>query len=197
MQKTLPHINLSSFPGGGKTTLTKLLLNTYSCLLIPKFTTRPPRPVEDIQEYIFMDEEEFLYHKNSNHLIAIEPIHRYGVTYYSAIPKTEFWPKIPENTELILSVFGENAPFVKQFLPEMKLCFIDFKNKNILMDRLYTRCLLDNSDFEEKRRVIEKYIEIDIKKFYDYIIYNDETKEETMRQILDIVKISRKLAPTK
>lgn len=185
----LPHINLSSYPGGGKTTITKLLLDTYAVSLIPKFTTRPKRPIEEIPEYIFISEKEFFDRHNSGHFIAIEPIKRYGVTHYHAIPKIEHWPQLPNGTEIILSVFGENAPYAKKYVPNMKLCFIDFEDKSILMDRLYARCLLDNSDFEEKRKTIEAYIKSDIRKNYDYIVYNDGTEQETLEQIMDLVKI--------
>jgi guanylate kinase len=186
---TLPHINLSSYPGGGKTTLTEQLIDNYSVLIIPKFTTRPRRPVEKIPEYIFIEEKEFLCRKNAGQFIAIETICIYGKLYHTAIPKVEYWPKATENTELILSVFGINAPYVKRFVPDIKLFFIDFRNKNILMERLYSRCLLDNSDFEEKKRIIEKYIQGNITKDYDYIIYNDGTWEESLQQVLSLIKI--------
>jgi guanylate kinase len=190
---SIPHLNLSSYPGGGKTTLTKLMINTYSCLLIPKFTTRPPRPIEDIPEYIFIKEDEFLYKKNAGHFITIEPINIYGEIHYSAIPKIEHWPKPDKNTKFVLSTFGENAPYAKQFIPKMKLIFIDFKNKDILMERLYLRCLLDNSGFEEKKKIIEQYIQKDIKRNYDHIIYNDGSIEESLEQILNLVQVPQNI----
>jgi len=189
----IPHVNLSSYPGGGKTTLSKLLINNYSCLLIPKFTTRPPRPVEEIPEYLFIKDDEFLYKKNAGHFIAIEPINIYGKIHYSAIPKVEYWPKPDKNTELILSAFGENAPYAKQFVTNIKLVFIDFIDKNILIERLYSRCLFDNSGFEEKKKIIETYIQKDIKRNYDYIIYNDGTEEECLEQILALIKLPQKI----
>ncbi len=191
--KTIPHLNLSSYPGGGKTTVTKLLLETYSVVLIPKFTTRPQRPVEDIPEYIFIDKEEFLYRESDGQFIAKEAIQRHGETYHHAIPKIQYWPKIPTGTELILSVFGVHAPYAKKFMPNMKLCFIDFENKDILMKRLYDRCILDNSDFEEKKRVVEGYITDDIKSNYDHIIYNDGTIHETLEKIRRLVRLPQRI----
>ena len=44
----IPHINLSSFSGGGKTTISKILLGTYRTVMIPKFTTRSQRPTGEI-----------------------------------------------------------------------------------------------------------------------------------------------------
>jgi dephospho-CoA kinase len=75
----------------------------------------------------------------------------------------------------------------------MKLIFIDFKNKDILMERLYLRCLLDNSGFEEKKKIIEQYIQKDIKRNYDHIIYNDGSIEESLEQILNLVQVPQNI----
>lgn len=188
MHQNTPYLNLSSYPGGGKTTITKLLLSRFRSILIPKPTTRPKRPTEEIPEYDFISMMDFLQREEGGEFIGVETIIRYGETHYHAIPKVEFWPTIPNNTELILSVFGTEAPLVKKYVPNMKLCFIDFHNKDILIQRLWERCQKDNSDFKEKERTIKQYIEEKIWENYEYIIYNDGTEEETLAQFIDIMK---------
>ena len=184
----IPHINLSSYPGGGKTTLTKILLSEHKAVLIPKFTTRPERPNEEIPEYIFISPEEFEARRQRGDFIAVEAISRYGVTHHHAIPKIEHWPKIPEGTELIVSVFGIEAQQAKEFVPSIRLCFIDFHDKEILKTRLRERCKIDNSDFASKLETIERYVQERLHEKYESIIYNDGTTQESIGQILRILQ---------
>lgn len=186
-QLNIPHINLSSYPGGGKTTVTIELLKKPDIVLLPKYTTRPQRPVEEIPEYIFVTEKEFNERKNSQQFIAVEEIKRFGKTHYHAIPKPDFWPIIPTNTKIILSIFGVHASLVKEYVPHMKLCFIDFKNKEILKKRLYERCLTDNSDYDSKLKVIEEYLAKNLAGNYEHIIYNDYSLDYTLKQIDKLV----------
>jgi guanylate kinase len=69
----------------------------------------------------------------------------------------------------------------------MKLCFIDFKNKEILKKRLYERCLTDNSDYDSKLKVIEEYLAKNLAGNYEHIIYNDYSLDYTLKQIDKLV----------
>lgn len=180
----IPHLNLSSFPGGGKSTITKKLLERPKTILIPKYTTRPKRPNEEIpEEYIHVSPDVFKALSDQGRFIAVEPIEKHGVIHHHAIPKIEYWPLIPDDTKLVISVFGLYAPLVKQFATDIKLCFIDFKDKNILKQRLHARCLLDDSDYDSKLKTVEAYIASNIQDKFDFIVYNDGTTKETIAQI--------------
>lgn len=186
MQK-VTHLNFSGFPGAGKTTIMAKLKEEYKTIVIPKITTRPKRPTENGGEYIFTNMEEFSQQRNEGNFIAVESNFVDGIEHFYAIPKIEFWPSIPDGTDLILSAFGIYANEVKKFVPEMKSCFVTYKNMVILLDRLYHRCLKDGSNYQEKIKVIEKYMEEHIEENYDNIIYNDGTIEETIAQIIPLI----------
>jgi guanylate kinase len=187
-EATVPHLNLSSYPGGGKTTILKILLSQYRAILIPKITTRPKRLNENgCTEYIYVSEDEFSQRESAGHFLGIEPILVGGEVYHHAIPKIEHWPAVPDKTNLILSVFGIKAELVKELVLNYKLCFIGFKNKDILKKRLFARCLVDGGNFEEKWVIVEQYMSQSIENNYDYIVYNDGTPEECIAQIRKIL----------
>jgi guanylate kinase len=189
----VPHINLSSFAGGGKTTISKLLLEKYKTVIIPKITTRAKRFTEkEVPEYIFVSQEEFGLLKSQEHFLAVEEITNKGI-HYHAIPKIEYWPSIPEGTELIISAFGEQARIVQKFIPEIKLIFIGIKDKKILADRLFKRCAIDGSNFEKKWALNERYFSENFQNRYDFVVYNDTTPEECVEQIITITKIQKTL----
>ena len=187
----IPHVNLSSFAGGGKTTISKLLLEKYRTIVIPKITTRPRRNVEvDIPEYIHVSQEDFEVRREHGDFIAVSPSLVDGEVYHHAITRPEFWPIISDETELILSAFGTKARLVQQYVPDLKLVFISFKDETILRERLRQRCSLDGSNFTEKWTKNEQYFAVDIESQYDFIVYNDTTPEECVSQIAQLVKIA-------
>ena len=134
---------------------------------------------------IFVSMEEFRIRKDNGDFIAIEPNIIDGVVHYYAI--TRFWTEIPNNAELILSTFGIYARLAKENVPNLKLCFVSFKDMSILEKRLYERCLIDKSNFEEKIQLIKKYLEENIENQYDHIIYNDGSIENTLSQVFNLI----------
>ncbi len=182
-----PHINLSSFAGGGKTTIARLLMANHRTFMIPKFTTRPRREGENLPEYVYVSRTEFEERRQLGHFLAVTDFRFEGEVHHHAIPMVEHWGNIPSQTELVLSLFGSKAPMVKEFCPDMKLCFISFRDKNILRERLRRRCEVDGSDFERKSAVNEGYILSGIEKDYDMVVYNDTTPEECVRQIIELL----------
>jgi len=186
----IPHINLSSFSGGGKTTISKILLGTYRTVMIPKFTTRSQRPTGEIPEYVFISREEFEFRKAQGHFLAVEEIAENGKVHHIAIPVVQYWPPIPQGTELILSAFGEKARLAQRYAPEMKLIFISIRDKCLLADRLRKRCALDGSNFEKKWALNERYFSTNLEAQYDYVVYNDGTPEECVAQILAIAQVA-------
>ena len=185
----LPHFNISSYPGGGKTTLIERLLEENpNWFLLPKVSTRPPRPIERIPEYIFTSPEEFEEKKMNGEFANISEVESHGSVHYHAILKPEYWPPIPHETTLLLSAYGSKAPFVKRTMPNMRLVFIDFVDKTILSQRLKERTERDGSDYEAKSRKIGAYIQQQIEKNYEDIIYNDSCIEETVAQFYQLVE---------
>mgnify|MGYP001583025078 CR=1 FL=1 len=182
------HVNLSSFAGGGKTTVSKILLDTCRTVMIPKITTRSRRDTEEIPEYIFVSREEFEFRKSQGYFLAVETIKLNGESHYYAIPVVEEWPSIPEGTELVLSVFGEKARIAKEHVPEMKLVFISLRDKNLLAERLRHRCLTDGSNFDKKWAQNKRYFASHIERQYDVVVYNDGTPEECATEIMAIIK---------
>lgn len=183
-----PHVNLSSFAGGGKTTIAGLLIATYRTVMIPKITTRPRRPTEEIPEYVFVSRGEFQRRRSLGHFLAVEEIAVNGGVHHHAIPKVEHWPCISEGTELVLSAFGEKARLAQRCIPAMKLIFISIKNRDILAERLRQRCVLDGGSFEKKWVLNERYFSTDIEKEYDFVVYNDTTPEECVAQIMQVIE---------
>jgi guanylate kinase len=184
----IPHINLSSFAGGGKTTVSKTLLDTYRTVMIPKITTRPRRDTEEIPEYIFVSRDEFEARRSQGHFLAVEEIKLNGETHYYAIPVVEEWPSIPEGTELVLSAFGEKARIAQEHFPELRLVFISLRDKNLLAERLRHRCLMDGSNFDKKWAQNERYFASRIEGQYDFVVFNDGTPEECAAEIMAIIK---------
>jgi len=179
-----PHLNLSSFAGGGKTTVARLLIANYRCVMIPKVTTRPRRTTEEIPEYIYVSSEEFADRERKGHFLSVT---KNGV-FFHAIPHVKHWPAVPAGTELVLSLFGSESRLVQKHVPHVRLCFIDYKDKNLLRERLQHRCQIDGSNFEEKWRKNEGYFATAIEDRYDFVVYNDTTPEDCVAQIRRIIK---------
>ncbi len=182
--KMTPYLNLSSFAGGGKTTVAKLLIANYSCVVIPKITTRSRRKTEEIPEYIYVSQEEFVYRERKGHFLSVT---RNG-DFFHAIPCIEYWPVVPAGTELILSLFGSESRIVQRQVPHMKLCFISCRNKHLLYERLLHRCEIDGGNFKEKWVKNERYFATAIEDQYDFVVYNDTTPEECVEQIRKLIK---------
>lgn len=183
----IPHVNLSSFAGGGKTTVSELLLERFQVVMIPKYTTRPQRTTEDIPEYVYVSEEEFRSREAAGDFIAVEALKNNGHTYYYGIPVPRLWPAVPLGTELILSAFAEQARLVQEFVPDIFLVFIDVADRELLKERLRQRCEADGSNFEKKWAQNEHYFQIHIEGQYDHIVYNDGSPDETLQQIMNLI----------
>lgn len=184
----VPHINLSSFAGGGKTTISRLLLATYRTVMVPKITTRPRRPEEEIPEYIYVSRDEFEVRRTQGHFIAVEDIAMNGIACCHAIPQPELWPCVPEGTELILSAFGEQARAAQKYIPDLKLIFISLRERSILAQRLRHRCEIDGSNFEKKWAQNERYFQTHIEDNYDFVVYNDTSPQDCVDQIIEIIQ---------
>jgi len=190
-QNLIPHYNFSGFPGVGKTTIMKLILQEKPAIYIPKITTRVQRPEEkedgSFQEYLFITLEDFDERNKQNHFIAVKTNKEHDVVEKYGIPKYEYWPAIPTGTELILSTFGTQAHLAKKCSPNMKMLFISCRNMDTLYKRLHDRCMRDGSDYEGRVAKIKSYINSNIELNYDLILYNDNTPQECAQDFLKLI----------
>lgn len=60
MEGHIPHLNINGYTGVGKTTISLLLATAYRTLWIPRVTTRPMRRGENVNEYLFVSNAEFM-----------------------------------------------------------------------------------------------------------------------------------------
>jgi guanylate kinase len=191
MENLPPHINISSYAGGGKTTIANYLLNSgYKVFMIPRITSRPRRPDEaESSEYIFVSPEDFEVMETAGHIFASNPVVSHGKIHKSGVLKREFWSDIPDQVDFIISIFGlSKVHEIESNFPDMVNVFIDFKDKTILNDRLRLRCLKDNSDYETKVLKNAEYDTRNLKSLFKHIVHNDSSPEECIEQILTIFK---------
>ncbi|MCX6747765.1 MAG: hypothetical protein NTW98_02350 [Candidatus Nomurabacteria bacterium] len=185
----MTHLNLSGYPGAGKTTIFNLFLDIYpETVVIPKVTTRPRRPEEGDLEYIFLSNSEFESKCALGQIVGVEEIPQKGIICYYGIPTPALWPPVPSSTKILLSLFGEKAPEVRgQFLPGMKLIFLSLSDKPLLVERLRERCMVDGSDFQARFNLIQSYLSSGIEDLYDHIVNNDTSPEECLEKIISLI----------
>jgi len=185
----MQHINLSGYPGAGKTTIFELFLEKYpETLVVPKVTTRPRRPNEGDLEYLFLTDDEFKQKEMFGQIVGVEKIIQKEIPYYYGIPTQELWPKISSKTRLVLSLFGEHAPDIRdEFFPDMKLFFLSLRDKVLLEKRLRERCELDGSDFQSRKILLDQYLTSNIEARYDHVVFNDTTPDKCLDQIFSFL----------
>src|SRR3989338_6900447 len=118
------HVNLTGSEGGGKTTIALMLAARHRTLWIPRVTTRAPRPGEiPGTEYFFFSPEQFAFLVRTRKMLKEES--RFMVVdrnemFAMGILDPSLWPKPDAEHELVLSVFGRSALYIKkQYVPEM------------------------------------------------------------------------------
>ncbi|MBX3042371.1 MAG: guanylate kinase [Candidatus Kapabacteria bacterium] len=162
---------LSSPSGGGKSTIAKELMNTYSNLRFSvSATTRKPRAGEQNGvQYYFLGKEEFETKINKNQFVEYEEI--FG-NYYGTL-KSEIDKAFFDSECLIFDVDVKGAMSVKQNYPEdALLLFIIPPDIDTLEKRLRSR----STETEEqiRLRLSRAELELAYQDKFDHIIVNDE-----------------------
>ncbi len=173
---------LSSPAGGGKTTLSKLLLQEISNLTrIITCTTRKPRPGEkDGVDYIFLTKEKF------ERLIKENAFLEYAVVHgnYYGTPKNTVLKEIEKGNDVLLIIDVQGMRQIKSNMDNVITIFLIPPSLEELINRMKKR---GDTEEEIKKRLETAKKEFPAWKEYDYIVINDvleEAKEAVKRIIL-------------
>ncbi|WP_457642155.1 guanylate kinase [Persephonella sp.] len=173
---------MSSPAGGGKTTLSKLLLQEISNLTrIITCTTRKPRPGEkDGVDYIFLTKEKF------ERLIKENAFLEYAVVHgnYYGTPKNTVLKEIEKGNDVLLIIDVQGMRQIKSNMDNVITIFLIPPSLEELINRMKKR---GDTEEEIKKRLETAKKEFPAWKEYDYIVINDvleEAKEAVKRIIL-------------
>lgn len=159
---------LSSPSGGGKTTLSEMLIKEISGLECSvSLTTRSPRPGEiNGVHYHFVSKEEFLKHLENNEFLESATVfeHHYGTLEERVVESLE------KGTDILLTIDVQGAMQIKEKLPAV-LIFIIPPSFEVLRTRLENR----NTDQTGviQQRLAEAQREISYIPKYNYVVIND------------------------
>ncbi len=187
MQKVLGDLEkglvfvMSAPAGTGKTTLARMLLNDFSCVVQSiAYTTRKVRPEEvDGVHYSFITKDEF------KQKIENDEFLEYAKVYEDYYGTSRQWVQEQINTgkHVLLVIDTQGALQVKQKI-KATLIFIQPPSMDVLRERLMKR--QTENDKTVKKRLDWANKEIEKKSNYDYLIVNDDLKVayQVLRSIL-------------
>lgn len=188
MKKTSPLLIIVSSPSGaGKTTLCKMLLETFKDLRFSiSHTTRPPRPREvDGRDYFFVSDKAFDDMTENDEFIEWAHVHgnRYGTA------RKELRSAALEGVDLLFDVDYQGAVRIKEQYPEAVGVFVLPPSIEELQNRLSKRGT--ESAEAMQRRFKAALEEIRHAKFFDYLLVNDdlETASKNLRSIVRAERI--------
>jgi len=178
---------LSSPSGAGKTTLSRRLLEADTRLTMSiSATTRPPRPREvDGQDYIFVDEDEFVRRMEAGEFLEHATVfgNRYGT------PRQPVERALEAGRDVLFDIDWQGTQqLVELVSSDLVKVFILPPSWQALEERLKTRN--QDSDDVVKRRMSEAANEITRWSEYDYVLINDDINR-TQAQIETILAAER------
>ena len=175
-------IVVSGFPGAGKGTLMKRLVEEYDGYSLSiSATTREPRPgEEDGREYFFLSREQFEKRIADHALIEHA---EYCGNYYGT-PKDYVERELAAGRDVILEIEIQGALKIKEQYPDALLLFVSTPDAAELRRRLSGRGT-------ETAEVIRKRLgraakEAEGIEAYDYIVINDDL-ETCVRELHGII----------
>jgi guanylate kinase len=156
--------------GGGKTTLTRALLERERGIrLSVSYTTRPPRPGEQHGvDYHFVSEDRFAALKDGNEFL--EHAHVHGNWY--ATSATWLESQVSAGQEVLLEIDWQGAAQVRVLIPESVHIFILPPSLELLEERLVRRGQDDAATIAH--RLIAAREEIRHCVEFNYVIINQE-----------------------
>jgi guanylate kinase len=175
---------LSSPSGGGKTTVAKHLLATFTNLGFSiSATTRAKRPNEiDGKDYFYLTQEEFSEKIKNDELVEYEEI--FG-NFYGTL-KSEISNAINSSRNLIFDVDVKGALSLKRAYPEESLLiFLAPPDKETLAKRLKGRDT--ETELQVSTRLQRAEMEITQSDKFDFLIINDKL-EETLAKAESIAR---------
>lgn len=183
-------IILTGKSSSGKDTLARMLEQKYGYSFVVSTTTRPMRPGEsDKNPYNFVSDEKFKNLIKNNELIEYREYHTLvnnnPETWYYGVEKKEVNPN--KSYVVVLDIVGLQG-FKTEFADRIISLFI-----NVSDEVRKNRCL-NRGDFDEfewnRRAEDDKIVFSDdvIKKEIDYVINGEQTIDEILNNVVEIIK---------
>jgi guanylate kinase len=177
---------LSSPSGAGKTTISRMLLDTDDGIgLSVSATTRPMRPGEtDHIDYHFVSDEEFDRKVAAGEFLEWAHVfgHRYGTL------KSEVFKQIESARDVLLDIDWQGTQQLKQVDPDIVRVFILPPSMEELERRLRERGT--DSDEVIANRMARSAAEISHWAEYDYVLINDDA-DHCRKLVHTILKAER------
>ncbi len=187
MVKEKGHLIVISGPSGvGKGTLIKIIFKNIPNLSYSvSVTTRKPRKEErEGVDYFFVDERTFKKYIEEHKFAEWAMVHGdYKGTLISTINET-----LAIGQDLILEIDVQGALKIKNKYPEGIFIFIAPPSWEKLEERLRGRSTEDEQNL--KKRLNDARCEMEYKKYYDYVVVNDEL--EKAAQELEAIIVSER-----
>lgn len=175
---------LSSPSGGGKSTISKRLLDKFINLKFSiSATTRKIREGETNGiQYYFIEINEFLSKINNNEFVEYEKIFD---NYYGTL-KSEIEKQINDNFCLIFDIDVKGALNLKKIYPnDSLLIFIAPPSLEVLEQRLRNR--QTESEEQLKTRLNRAEMELSYSNDFDFVVINDNL-EQAINNTIEIIK---------
>jgi guanylate kinase len=182
-------IVLSAPSGGGKTTVTKLLMQRRTDLgYSVSCTTRPPRPGEvDGTDYQFVSEKQFLEYRDRGDFAEWAVVHgKYYGTLKSAISRV-----LEGGKHVMMDIDVQGAAQFAAVWPGAVLIFMLPPSVEVLLARLQERNTEDGSTL--LTRLKSAHAELQVVSRYHYVLVNDDLESTVARvsSIIDAEEVKR------
>lgn len=185
-------IILSSPSGGGKTTITKALLERRSDIgYSVSATTRSPRHAEvDGRDYLFLTEGEFLARRERGDFAESAEVH--GKLYGTL--RREVHRILESGKHVIMDIDVQGARQFASAFPASVLIFLLPPSADVLLARLQARRTEDPADLLVRLETAKR--ELAASEFYEYLVVNDnlERAVSDVSTIIDAEQLRRKRA---
>lgn len=177
-------IIISGPSGVGKSTIRDRLLEENENLWYSiSMTTRAPREGEEHGvHYFFVTEEEFLKSISKNELIEYMEV--YKGTYYGT-PKKEIDKRLKKGIDVLLEIDVDGALKIKNIYKDALMIFITPPSLEELEKRLKLRNT--NSLEDIKERLIKAKYEIEMSKYYDFVVTNEKV-DKCVKDITNFIQ---------
>ncbi|MBX9924663.1 MAG: guanylate kinase [Rhabdochlamydiaceae bacterium] len=173
---------ISAPAGTGKTTLVRLLTQSFSCIVESvSCTTRPPRAGEiDGKDYFFLTREAFEERKKRGDFLESAEV--FGHFYGTSREFVEEQRK--KGKHIVLVIDTQGASFLKSQKIDATYIFIAPPDLDVLKERLSGRKTENEKEREERLSWARK--EMQCAASYDYLIVNSDLKiaYEVLKSVL-------------
>jgi guanylate kinase len=180
---------LSAPSGGGKTTVTKLLMERRTDLgYSVSCTTRAPRPGEtDGVDYHFLSERQFVEHRDKGDFAEWAVVHgKFYGTLKSAINKV-----LAGGRHVMMDIDVQGAAQFAATWPTAVLVFMLPPSVEVLLSRLQERNTEDGATL--LTRLKSAHAELQVVSRYHYVLVNDDLENtvERVSSIIDAEEVKR------